>query len=710
MKSKSALMYQATRRRLLLALSFAFLLMLAMTSFVNTGRASLSPASGDTCASATVINPAALPFLEDSTLLGAGNDINPGPGGCVAGAGNDAVYSFTPTATDTYTIGVTPIDSFDASLYIVTDCANPAGTCIAGVNTGEFDRGESLVLTLNSGIRYFVVVDTPGIDNNAGRFHFSLRRGRPANDSCATPAVIDPSRLPFSFSGTTFGATDDTDPASPCLPSTQSGKGPDVVFQFTPADTQLYLITVTPKGRYDTAIYLTTDCVNIAGCIGADNGGGGVVETLPRTLISGTTYYITVDGFGGDAGDFVLSLQPSNPRAPSAPSELTATAVSTTQINLLWKDNSGDEQGFRVERGFDGFNFTEIASVGPNVTAFNDTTATPNTLFFYRIFAFNGFGNSDPSNVAFAMTPGIPVPVNPAIVVDPTSLDFGSVRVTQSSTKTVIVSSVGGADLIISSISDPGGAFSIVGKPTLPLTLIPGQSVTLTVRFAPVVLGRVTGSFSIQSNDPAAPFSTVFLAGTGTASPVPNLEPTPGIVDFGSTKTVVDLTIKNTGDADLLISSAILPNAPFSVLGTPAGILSPGGMKVLSIVFAPSTIGVYTGALSLVSNDPDALITFIPLKATALVVPPNVVGLQFKKKGLRFLSAGANVATGAVLIVDGTQTFTLDLGDGIWQVLKSTRSTPGGLRIIDIFTPGSTHTVVVKNPNGGSAGPFTITG
>src|SRR4029079_19215849 len=108
----------------------------------------------------------------------------------------------------------------------------------------------------------------------------------------------------------------------------------------------------------------------------------------------------------------------------------------------------------------------------------------------------------------------------------------------------------------------------------------------------------------------------------------------------------------------------------------------------------------------------DSLITFIPVRGTSTsqVLVPNIVGLQFKKKGLRFQAAGSNVVTGAVLIVDNTQTFTLELGDGIWVVLKSTRSTPGNLRVIDIFTPGSNHSVVVKNPNGGTSAPVSISG
>jgi Abnormal spindle-like microcephaly-assoc'd, ASPM-SPD-2-Hydin len=716
---------RSTRTRISLSLSLVVLLLLTAGALMNHGQASSmsppisassavgpipSPAAGDTCANATVINPGALPFTDQGSLAGAANDIDPGAG-CAAGGGNDVVYSFTPSQGGVYTIGVTPIDPTDLSLYVITDCANPAGTCVAGANVQGFNRGEVVTPTLNAGTRYFIVVDTVNPDPNAGRFHLSLRSGRPANDTCASATVIDTSRLPFSASGTTFGASNDIDPGTSCFTSVLSTRGPDVVFQFTPADTQLYIVDVTPSGNYDTSVYITTDCATAFDCITADFGGPGSTEEIRHSLAAGTTYFIVVDGFGGDAGDFAFSLTPSMSHAPAAPSDLSANAISTTEIDLVWHDNSGDEQGFRIERSLDGFNFSQVGQVGSNVTTFSDTTVFADTLFFYRVVAFNNFGSSDPSNIAFAKTPANPIPTTPTIQVDPTSLDFGSVRVTQSATKTITVSDAGQANLIITAISDPTGPFSIVGKPPLPLTIPSMQSVTLTVKFSPIVSGQANGSFSINSNDPNTPVVNIGLTGNGTAAPVPNLDVSPGLIDFGTGTTPVMLTLTNTGEADLLIVSIIPPNAPFGVSGSATGTLKTGEKKKLTVTFSPTTLGVFTSGITIVSNDPDSLLTFIPLKGTSLAqtIVPKIVGLQFKKQGLRFQAADSNVVAGAVLIVDGTQTFTLDVNGDLWVVLKSTRSTPGDLRIRDIFISPSTHTVVVKNPNGGTSAPVSIT-
>ena len=714
MKSSLILTRPTTPIRRSVGFCLVVLAVLMAASLLKPGQASsaaprVAPA-GDNCSNATVIAGGSLLFTEESSLAGAGNDIDPGPSGCAPGAGNDVVYSFTPTVTATYTIGATPTTPFDLSLYIVTDCSNPVGTCVAGANARGFDGGEFLTPTLNAGTKYFIVVDAVNPDPNVGSFHFSLRRGLPANDTCATAAVIDQSRLPFSTSSTTFGAHNDLDPGQSCLTSPQSTRGPDLVYQFTPGDTQVYRIVATPVGHYDLSLYVTTDCASIASCSGSDIGGLGDPETVLRNLTAGTTYFIVVDGFGGDAGDFTLSVTPTIPRTPVAPSDLMATAISSSQIDLSWHDNSGDEQGFRVERSLDAFTFTEIATVGPNVTSLSDTTVSADTLYFYRVFAFNGFGNSEPSNIAFAQTPPNPIPQNPTIVVDPLSIAFGSVRVSQSDTKPVTITNAGLANLVVSSISDPGGQFSIVNKPALPLTIATGQSVIINVRFAPTSNGPTSASFTIGSNDPATPSVTVNLSGTGVGTPVPNLETSPIFVDFGTGTTPVMLDIKNTGEADLVVPSIIQPPAPFAVLGAGTGTIKPGEKKTVTVTFSPTTIGVFTNGFTIVSNDPDSLLTFIALRGTSLqqTVVPKIVGLEFKKRGLRFQASGSNVVAGATLIVDGTETFTLEANGDFWQVLKSVRSTPGNKRVRDIFVSPSTHTVVVKNPNGGTSSPVNL--
>ncbi|MDQ7064155.1 MAG: S8 family serine peptidase [candidate division KSB1 bacterium] len=95
----------------------------------------------------------------------------------------------------------------------------------------------------------------------------------------------------------------------------------------------------------------------------------------------------------------------TTPNPPAAPSNLTATAVSTSQIDLSWTDNSNNEDGFKIERKDPGSTtFVEIAQVGANVTNYSDTGLNPNSTYTYRVRAFNADGNSGYSNEASATT------------------------------------------------------------------------------------------------------------------------------------------------------------------------------------------------------------------------------------------------------------------------------------------------------------------
>ena len=661
---------------------FSVALVVAMATFIllpvaiakgpkpGSTKQDLLPYAGDTCANATVINPASLPFTDESSTVGAAKDVDPGVSGCVLGLGPDVVYSFTPAATDIYTIGATPTGSpavsFDISLYVITDCSNPAGTCVAGANTRGFGGGETVSPTLNAGTRYFIVVDSPN-DAGQGTFHFALRRGRPANDSCASPTIIDPTRLPLTISGTTFGAHDDTNPGVSCLADNQSANGPDVVYQFTSNDSQVYEVTATPVGNFDLSLYIVTDCATAANCKGQDIGGKGEPDSVRRNLTNGSTYFIVVDGRQGDSGDFVLTMVPTIPRSPAAPTNLTAHAVSSTEIDLAWQDNSTNEAGFRIERSLDGASFSEIGQTASNVTTFNNTGLTPQTTYFYRVFAFNNFGNSDPSNIAADTTPPSPVPQFPVINVNPESIDFGTVRVTQSSTRTVTLSNAGGTDLVIGNISDATGPFSIVNKPALPLTLAPAASMDLSVRFTPVSVGTVGGLFAISSNDPQRPLVAVNLTGVGTGLPVPDLTITPSFIDFPGGSSVQLVTIMNTGDADLLVANIQPPRAPFSLSGLPPfpATLAPGDSFEFSLNFSAPAPGIYQGIMNVINNDPDQIVLAVRMRGTST---PQNEALKLRGPSQATVTFGVP-NTLNVIAVNGTNT----------NITLSATSIPGGV-------------------------------
>ncbi len=98
-----------------------------------------------------------------------------------------------------------------------------------------------------------------------------------------------------------------------------------------------------------------------------------------------------------------------NITAPAAPTGLVATAVSTSQIDLVWADNATNESGYKIESKTGSDPFTEIASIGAGSASWSNTGLPLNTAVTYRVYAYNGAGNSNYSNEATAttMSPGI---------------------------------------------------------------------------------------------------------------------------------------------------------------------------------------------------------------------------------------------------------------------------------------------------------------
>jgi hypothetical protein len=110
----------------------------------------------------------------------------------------------------------------------------------------------------------------------------------------------------------------------------------------------------------------------------------------------------------GGVGDW------SQPRTftvrPAAPSNLRAEVRACTQVTLIWTDNSGSEEGYRIYR--DG---GAVAQVGANAVGYQDTGLAGNTAYAYVVKAYRGSIESDASNTATITTPSC-TPSTPTVL------------------------------------------------------------------------------------------------------------------------------------------------------------------------------------------------------------------------------------------------------------------------------------------------------
>jgi hypothetical protein len=143
------------------------------------------------------------------------------------------------------------------------------------------------------------------------------------------------------------------------------------------------------------AIHLELDGVDVTGPMVLPNTGSWDTWTTlskPNVQIAAGQHDLKMVI---ESGGFLLDSLSVIPSVPSAPSGVVANAVSSSQINLTWTDNSVNETGFKVERktGPSG-TYSEIATTTAGITSFSNTGLQSGTQYFYRVRASNLGGDS----------------------------------------------------------------------------------------------------------------------------------------------------------------------------------------------------------------------------------------------------------------------------------------------------------------------------
>ena len=128
----------------------------------------------------------------------------------------------------------------------------------------------------------------------------------------------------------------------------------------------------------------------------------------------------------GKTVNFIFSPDGS-PIVPSQPTNLKATPVSSTEIDLSWiipSSNGGSTiNGYKIERN-DGSGFNVIQNI--QTTTYQDTGLTPSKQYSYRVSAMTSAGTSNPSDVMSVTTLSAPTQANSGSHVPPVQNDAGA--------------------------------------------------------------------------------------------------------------------------------------------------------------------------------------------------------------------------------------------------------------------------------------------
>ncbi|MFC1660074.1 putative Ig domain-containing protein [Gemmatimonadota bacterium] len=170
----------------------------------------------------------------------------------------------------------------------------------------------------------------------------------------------------------------------------------------------------------------------VSASVSWSSGSPAVASVSGTGLVTGlgAGAAVITAGAGDKSGSATVLVVDLNP--PVAPSDVSATALSNTEAEVTWTDNSNNEDEFRIDReevtsgvagttGGESLAFAQVGSVGANVTTFTDTGLASGSSYRYRVRACNGNGCVEQSGSGS----GSEVTTYSELVIETTSLPDG---------------------------------------------------------------------------------------------------------------------------------------------------------------------------------------------------------------------------------------------------------------------------------------------
>lgn len=220
------------------------------------------------------------------------------------------------------------------------------------------------------------------------------------------------------------------------------------------------------------------------------------------------------------------------------------------------------------------------------------------------LFAGSCGGGVDKGNQNFTV-------LEPEMLVNPDTIEFGGVVKLYDAEETFQILNTGRSDLVIDEIAfGSGGDAEVFGLSPSSGTVEAGDSLEVTVSFAPDGFVSYARNIKIVSNDPTFPEFYVPVTGEGVDGPVPDIDLPKKSLDFGLVNVGDDdnlvLEIENKGGGELVLDSvAIEGSGAFTIASAGETTIGPGDTANYIVNYKPTGDAGDNATLTILSNDPD---------------------------------------------------------------------------------------------------------
>jgi hypothetical protein len=237
-------------------------------------------------------------------------------------------------------------------------------------------RQSARATTFNSPSQLTAAIPTSDLTTAA---NLSITVANPAPGTTSAASTFPVNNPPPAISGVSPTSTQAGSGQQPLTVNGSGFNGSSVVRVSlnggTPSNRTTTLTVPTSGAPYLTATLLATDVQSIATLtitVSNPAPGGGVSNSRTVSVVNSP---------------------------PPAPTNLSATAASSNEIDLSWNYSGPPVTGFKIFQN-QGNGYQLLATVGSSVTSYQDLSVNSGNRYCYKVEAYNSSGNSADSNEA----------------------------------------------------------------------------------------------------------------------------------------------------------------------------------------------------------------------------------------------------------------------------------------------------------------------